>query len=830
MVKCRVIRCVLCLLCSLCHEGYASHYVFTVRGEKTCLNGQEFVVKGLRCSNALISDQTAGELIANLDTFARYGVNTIGVYFMGSRFGDVKGYRADGSLSPVHAKRMGRIIEAADQRGMVVLVGCLYWSTSKAKWDRWTQAEANAAVANTVSWLKEHDYRNVFIDVDNEGMARRAKGFDNRQMVLAGKAVDPTFVIATNFRGTPPPEADLGIHHAAKVAGKPYIQSEAVPANAPGNYWGTYSKKDGYYNYINIGLYSEDMKANQIQKTTEHLACGMGYMLASTWLQCVHPYGPNHNPGGYGTKEDPGIRWWLEHLREHYGPYEPPASGHRTVGLWDRFERVLTNPKTYRDPYRDVTLAVTYTRPDGSVLEFWGFYDGECPNAKERVWGPHGTSRWIIRFMPDQIGRWQYKAQFSDGTPGTSGSFQCVESDIRGMISKDESNPLWFGFKGGKHALIRSLHVGDRFFAANWSDTNRTRFLDWAQDQGYNMLSIASHYLNRNSEGRGKGWETPALWDSKTQSPNPREYERMEAILDSLAARKILVFPFAGFFGRESDYPANASDQSLYIRYTLARIGPYWNLLFNVAGPEPQLNNRAYLCDDLDRLGMEIQELDVFGHLLSVHNRTGDDAFKNKPYTSYGTLQGPKTLDRNRLSRGILKNHHPQKPLYAQETLWPGNKNHPKYTHDDLRKNAYVLIMSAAAINFADMDGNSSSGFSGTMDIAQKDQRRHDIIKRVWDFFETIPLWRMSPRQDLLDNGYCLAELGEQYLVYLESRGTVNISVIPGRYRLEWINAQDTDQRIRGKPTQDGQNLQSPTTGDDWLVYLKRIGPVPGHR
>jgi len=42
---------------------------------------------------------------------------------MGSRFGDVKGYRQDGSLDPVYAERMGRIIEAADKRGMVILVG-----------------------------------------------------------------------------------------------------------------------------------------------------------------------------------------------------------------------------------------------------------------------------------------------------------------------------------------------------------------------------------------------------------------------------------------------------------------------------------------------------------------------------------------------------------------------------------------------------------------------------------------------------------------------------------------------------------------------------------
>lgn len=43
-------------------------YDFSVKGKKVYLNGNEFKVIGLRCSNALISDADAAELIDNLDT------------------------------------------------------------------------------------------------------------------------------------------------------------------------------------------------------------------------------------------------------------------------------------------------------------------------------------------------------------------------------------------------------------------------------------------------------------------------------------------------------------------------------------------------------------------------------------------------------------------------------------------------------------------------------------------------------------------------------------------------------------------------------------------
>jgi hypothetical protein len=225
---------------------------------------------------------------------------------------------------------MARIVEATDKRGMVVLVGCLYWSDSRAKWEQWTQAEANTAIANTVRWLAEHDYRNVFLDVDNEGMARASAGFDNRELVLAAKRVDTSFPVATNFRGDPPPEADLALHFSNHAPGKPYIQSEASPARTPSigkrkGYWGDYSKRDGLYQYINIGVYTGEMKQGQIEDTRQHLARGDGYMLASTWLQCVPPLGPNHHPGGDGSKENPGILWWLEYLRDHHGgAWAPP--------------------------------------------------------------------------------------------------------------------------------------------------------------------------------------------------------------------------------------------------------------------------------------------------------------------------------------------------------------------------------------------------------------------------------------------------------------------------------------------------------------------------
>jgi hypothetical protein len=504
---------------------------------------------------------------------------------------------------------------------------------------------------------------------------------------------------------------------------------------------------------------------------------------------------------------------------------------HDKVPQWGIFEQSVEHCRDFADPYRGTTLLTEFTAPDGEPFPFWGFYDE----------GKNGRT-WRFRFMPDRPGEWTYRAWFTEedrrggrigcgGEEGVvvTGRFICTASDLSGPVCRHDGNPIWFGFRGGSGHL-RSLHVGDRFFASNFPAEKRTAFLDWAGSQGYTMLSVASHLVNRQTPGRGAEWDTPALWPL-----HAAEYRRLEAILNDLADRRMVAYQFAGLFGREGFYPTAHRDQHLYIRYIMARLGPYRNLLFNVAGPEPVLRGNPYMPkSEVDRLGHLIQRYNTFGHLLSVHNATGADAYFDEEYTTYVTLQGPKTRDREVLGETILRNHRPDRPLLAQETLWPGNTvGHPPYSDDDIRKNGCVLLMSAAAINFGDFDGNSSSGFSGSLEPEDRVQRRHDIIKGVWDLFEEFPYRAMSPRPDLCEGGHLLCDAGRRYLVYVtgddpETDG-VRMVLSPGAYTGEWIDpCNPTDRRgvtvrTAESETEGDAVVEMPLPQDgDWFLFLER--------
>jgi hypothetical protein len=478
---------------------------------------------------------------------------------------------------------------------------------------------------------------------------------------------------------------------------------------------------------------------------------------------------------------------------------------------WERAEFEARNGTRYRDPVRDVVFNAVFDSPDGRVRSVGGFWDG--------------GDLWRVRFMPDVPGRWSYELSFSDGSGAVSGSFDCFAAgldDPPGPLGPDAANPLWFGFRSGAHVLLRSLHVGDRFFAENWPAAEREEFLDWAQAAGYNMLSIASFFVNRDSPGRGAGWRTPRLWPI-----DPAEYRKAEAILDDLAARRILVFPFAGLFGRAGYNPNEERDQVLFIRYALARFGAYWNLLLNVAGPEPLLGVNPFMPKgEVDRLGYLTARFNPNGLPLSVHNESDRNPFRYDGYLDYVTIQGPKTADRRHLFSGARNLANPGMPLYAQETLWPGNcYGHPGYELDDLRRNAIVLCLAAATINFGDFAGDSSSGFSGTMDARHRVDARHAEIARVWDFFQARPFYRMSPAPLLADSGICLAESGARLIAYLEAGDGLTIRPGEGEWELSWIDARSFATRAveRARFGTEAARAAAPT-GGEWLLEAVRTG------
>ena len=120
------------------------------------------------------ADRNTSEFIAAMPEWKAHGVLAFTVNLQGgSPYGYSKeqpwinsAFEADGALRPAFMARLGRILEAADRLGMVVIVGYFYFGQEKVFGG--DEDAVRAAVDNATDWLLESGYRNVLVEINNE--------------------------------------------------------------------------------------------------------------------------------------------------------------------------------------------------------------------------------------------------------------------------------------------------------------------------------------------------------------------------------------------------------------------------------------------------------------------------------------------------------------------------------------------------------------------------------------------------------------------------------------------------------------------------------------
>jgi Cellulase (glycosyl hydrolase family 5) len=169
--------------------GGQSQTTVSVQGSQILVNGTPSTLFGFRVASAAMRDDWTDELIDQLDTWRDHGVNSFILWLQGSSGGYTRVFTRDGTdveqkPSKVTSivgfgddhdnsengettgteviERTRRIIEAADARGMVVIVGLFYQSAVE---DSDPETLTNAARTAATAF---RDYGNVIFNVFNE--------------------------------------------------------------------------------------------------------------------------------------------------------------------------------------------------------------------------------------------------------------------------------------------------------------------------------------------------------------------------------------------------------------------------------------------------------------------------------------------------------------------------------------------------------------------------------------------------------------------------------------------------------------------------------------
>lgn len=118
-------------------------------------------------------DRNTAEFVEMMPAWRKHGLLAFTVNLQG---GSPEGYsktqpwhnsaiNADGSLADRYLARMAKVIETADDLGMVVILGVYYFGQDQRVKD---EQAVVAGVDNTVDWLVEKGYTNVLLEVNNE--------------------------------------------------------------------------------------------------------------------------------------------------------------------------------------------------------------------------------------------------------------------------------------------------------------------------------------------------------------------------------------------------------------------------------------------------------------------------------------------------------------------------------------------------------------------------------------------------------------------------------------------------------------------------------------
>jgi len=253
------------------------------------------------------------------------------------------------------------------------------------------------------------------------------------------------------------------------------------------------------------------------------------------------------------------------------------------IQLYETFTLKLSNPSISTNKFQTFPQA-TFTKGTQSFT-VEGFFDGDEKGS------PDGTI-WKIRFMPNEIGKWNYSWNFNDDKGA-------------GTINvSPQSNHLIRGHVTTSGRFLKTANgQGFVFFGSNWPDTRRFRINKQDSDKTFISQKDWTKYINRLRETKHNGTNMMALdrlINNDRRSFDLNWINKVDFAITE--AGKSGIYIFLGLF---NTWTRNATDslssemlsskqildpwnhnlmeeKEFYLRYLSARFSGYYNIMWEL--------------------------------------------------------------------------------------------------------------------------------------------------------------------------------------------------------------------------------------------------------
>jgi hypothetical protein len=285
--------------------------------------------------------------------------------------------------------------------------------------------------------------------------------------------------------------------------------------------------------------------------------------------------------------------------------------------------------------------------------------------------------------------------------------------------------------------------------------------------------------------------------------------------------------------------------RKLYLRELIARFSHHLAITWNIGeenGPT-SWSPVGQTVQDRKEMMSYIKRINPYNCFVAVHTQSTDPDHSKliEPFLGFNDMNGPSlqlsppTLVHGYTEKWIrLSKDHSIPWVVCSDELGPANTgvmpDADDPDHDTIRKEA--------------LWGNLMAGGAGVEwyfgyrydhgDLSCEDWRSRDMMwdqtRYALEFFQTqLPFQRMEGHDELTDKGYCFAEPGSVYALYLPGGGNAVLDLTghQGQYSVTWYDPRNGGSPVRGSRSflEGGRKVPTGTPPDhtdkDWVCLIR---------
>ena len=160
-------------------------------------------------------------------------------------------------------------------------------------------------------------------------------------------------------------------------------------------------------------------------------------------------------------------------------------------------------------------------------------------------------------------------------------------------------------------------------------------------------------------------------------------------------------------------------------------------------------------------------------------------------------------------------------PYINEEYGYEGSLDKPGHgqSADLVRKCHWSIAMAGGYATYGDWSNGTSYFYMGHAGPGKAALQ----LKHLRSYFEKLPFWELTPHDEFVTSGFCLAKPPEHFVFYFPTGGriTINLESAGGKtLASNWFDPQ-TGGYVPGPALNAGKNTITCPSSEDWVLYVQ---------